>query len=173
MLSLYSVNQPEVDLLVRTSGETRLSDFLLMQLRTAILYFTPVNWPDFSYAYLRKAILAWHWQRRTQKQVRKMIAEEQTSLDAQQRAQEELKTLASDEEHSSSSSSSISSPTSFSTSTLPDIPPPAQPLTIESLRFEYIRRLLQWQQDSDERVDPDKIFAAIATDGHIQNSVVQ
>lgn len=39
---------PDVDLLIRTGGEQRLSDFLLWQCAYAELYFTPVAWPDFS-----------------------------------------------------------------------------------------------------------------------------
>lgn len=45
---LYTGDSPPVDLLIRTSGETRLSDFLLWQASTAVLYFTQVLWPDFS-----------------------------------------------------------------------------------------------------------------------------
>ena len=44
---LYSTGQPDPDLLIRTSGEQRLSNFLLWQLSYAELYFTDVPWPDF------------------------------------------------------------------------------------------------------------------------------
>ncbi|MCI5132685.1 MAG: isoprenyl transferase [Candidatus Electrothrix sp. EH2] len=44
---LYSSGQPDPDLLIRTSGEQRLSNFLLWQLSYAELYFTDVRWPDF------------------------------------------------------------------------------------------------------------------------------
>ena len=44
---LYSAGQPDPDLLIRTSGEQRLSNFLLWQLSYAELYFTDVKWPDF------------------------------------------------------------------------------------------------------------------------------
>ena len=44
---LYSVDQPDPDLLIRTSGEQRLSNFLLWQLSYAELYFTDTPWPDF------------------------------------------------------------------------------------------------------------------------------
>ncbi len=47
---------PEVDLVVRTSGETRLSDFLLLQSRWAALHFTATLWPDFSFADLLAAV---------------------------------------------------------------------------------------------------------------------
>lgn len=45
---LYTKGQPDVDLLVRTSGEQRISNFLLWQLSYAELYFTPKYWPDFT-----------------------------------------------------------------------------------------------------------------------------
>ena len=45
---LYTAGMPPVDLLIRTSGEMRLSNFLLWQAAYAELYFTPVLWPDFS-----------------------------------------------------------------------------------------------------------------------------
>src|SRR5690606_12801536 len=44
---LYTQNLPDVDLLIRTSGEQRISNFLLWQIAYAELYFTPVLWPDF------------------------------------------------------------------------------------------------------------------------------
>ena len=45
---LYTQNLPDVDLLIRTSGEQRISNFLLWQIAYAELYFTDVLWPDFS-----------------------------------------------------------------------------------------------------------------------------
>ncbi len=47
---------PEVDLLIRTGGEQRLSDFLLWESAYAELYFTPRMWPDFDAADLGRAI---------------------------------------------------------------------------------------------------------------------
>ncbi len=44
---LYTFNLPEVDLMIRTSGERRVSNFLLWQMAYAELYFTNVLWPDF------------------------------------------------------------------------------------------------------------------------------
>ena len=44
---LYTHNIPNVDLLIRTSGEQRISNFLLWQIAYAELYFTDVLWPDF------------------------------------------------------------------------------------------------------------------------------
>lgn len=45
---LYTCNLPDVDLLIRTSGEKRISNFLLWQLSYSELYFTNTYWPDFS-----------------------------------------------------------------------------------------------------------------------------
>lgn len=44
---LYTADLPEPDLLIRTSGETRISNFLLLQLAYAEMIFTPTLWPDF------------------------------------------------------------------------------------------------------------------------------
>ena len=46
--ALYTADLPQVDLLIRTSGEVRLSNFLLYQIAYAELYFTDTYWPDFS-----------------------------------------------------------------------------------------------------------------------------
>ena len=54
---LYTQNLPEVDLLIRTSGEYRVSNFLLWQIAYAELYFTPVFWPEFNKEDLFKAIV--------------------------------------------------------------------------------------------------------------------
>lgn len=56
---LYTQNLPEVDLLIRTSGEQRISNFLLWQIAYAELYFTPVLWPDFSDEDLYAAIVSY------------------------------------------------------------------------------------------------------------------
>jgi undecaprenyl diphosphate synthase len=47
---------PDVDLLIRTGGEQRLSDFLLRECAYAELYFTPLAWPDFDGAALAAAV---------------------------------------------------------------------------------------------------------------------
>ena len=51
---------PDVDLLIRTGGEQRLSDFLLWECAYAELYFTPTRWPDFDAAELAAAVRAFH-----------------------------------------------------------------------------------------------------------------
>ena len=54
--SLYTAGLPEVDLLIRTSGEQRLSNFLLYQLAYAEFVFDPILWPDFDAAALDRDI---------------------------------------------------------------------------------------------------------------------
>ena len=54
---LYTRNLPDVDLLIRTSGEQRISNFLLWQIAYAELYFTNVFWPDFTKQHLYEAII--------------------------------------------------------------------------------------------------------------------
>ena len=54
--TLYTQNIPPVDLLIRTSGECRISNFLLWQIAYAELYFTDILWPDFSPEELHKAL---------------------------------------------------------------------------------------------------------------------
>jgi undecaprenyl diphosphate synthase len=56
-LSTHGIPDPE--LLIRTSGETRISNFLLWQIAYAELYFTPVFWPDFGRKELFQAILSY------------------------------------------------------------------------------------------------------------------
>jgi undecaprenyl diphosphate synthase len=56
---LGTAELPPLDLLIRTSGEFRLSNFLLWQAAYAELYFTPVMWPDFRRAELEKALQAY------------------------------------------------------------------------------------------------------------------
>lgn len=53
---LYTQNLPDVDLLIRTSGEQRISNFLLWQIAYAELYFTDVYWPDFGKKDFYKAL---------------------------------------------------------------------------------------------------------------------
>ena len=53
---LYTAGLPDIDLAVRTSGESRLSNFFLWQCAYAELYFTDVLWPDFGTEELKKAL---------------------------------------------------------------------------------------------------------------------
>ena len=53
---LYTAGQPDVDLLIRTSGEQRLSNFMLWQNSYAEMWFTKKCWPDFSKNDLYEAI---------------------------------------------------------------------------------------------------------------------
>lgn len=53
---LYTADQPDPDLIIRTSGETRVSNFLLLQGAYAEFVFTPVLWPDFTKADLAAAL---------------------------------------------------------------------------------------------------------------------
>ena len=63
--NLYTVNQPDPDLLIRTSGEIRLSNFLPWQLVYSEFLFIEKNWPDFTEEDLDKAII--EYQKRTRK----------------------------------------------------------------------------------------------------------
>lgn len=63
--ALYTTGIPDPDLLIRTAGEMRLSNFLLWQLSYAELWVTDVCWPDFDEAKLGEAITA--FQRRTRR----------------------------------------------------------------------------------------------------------
>jgi len=54
--SLYTAGLPDPDLLIRTGGEMRVSNFLLWQISYAELYVTPVLWPDFRKEHLHEAI---------------------------------------------------------------------------------------------------------------------
>jgi len=53
---LYTAAMPEVDLMIRTSGEYRISNFMLWQLAYSELVFTDVLWPDFRPAHLYRAV---------------------------------------------------------------------------------------------------------------------
>ena len=53
---LYDLSMPPVDVLVRTSGESRISNFLLWQISNAKIYFTDRPWPDFDAVELDAAL---------------------------------------------------------------------------------------------------------------------
>jgi undecaprenyl diphosphate synthase len=59
---LYTVNIGDPDLLIRTSGEMRISNFLLWQLAYAEIYITDTLWPDFDRAEMHRAL--WEFQKR-------------------------------------------------------------------------------------------------------------
>jgi undecaprenyl diphosphate synthase len=54
---LYTAGQPDPDLLIRTSGEMRVSNFLLWQIAYAEIWVTDTLWPDFRKRHLLEAIL--------------------------------------------------------------------------------------------------------------------
>ena len=56
---LYTTGIPDPDLIIRTSDEMRLSNFLIWQAAYAELYFTPVLWPDFGKEEFEKALLSY------------------------------------------------------------------------------------------------------------------
>ncbi|MDG1013616.1 MAG: polyprenyl diphosphate synthase, partial [Flavobacteriaceae bacterium] len=56
---LYTQNLPDVDLLIRTSGEKRISNFLLWQIAYAELYFTDLYWPEFKKENIYEAIISY------------------------------------------------------------------------------------------------------------------
>ncbi|MGY4676833.1 polyprenyl diphosphate synthase [Pasteurella sp. P03HT] len=62
--NLVTKTQPQVDLLIRTSGEQRISNFLLWQIAYAELYFSDVLWPDFSEKEFNQAIIAYQQRHR-------------------------------------------------------------------------------------------------------------
>ena len=61
---LYTGDLPDPDLVIRTSGELRLSNFLIWQAAYAEYYFTPTYWPDFDKEELRKAIIEYNRRKR-------------------------------------------------------------------------------------------------------------
>jgi undecaprenyl diphosphate synthase len=56
---LYTAGQPDPDLLIRTSGEMRVSNFLLWQIAYAEIWVTDTFWPDFRCRHLLEAIVAY------------------------------------------------------------------------------------------------------------------
>ncbi len=62
---LYTAGMPDPDLLIRTAGEMRVSNFLLWQLSYAEFYVTPLCWPDFGVAEFHEALRAYARRRRT------------------------------------------------------------------------------------------------------------
>ncbi|XP_066494523.1 dehydrodolichyl diphosphate synthase complex subunit DHDDS isoform X3 [Tiliqua scincoides] len=73
---LYSCKSPHPDILIRTSGEVRLSDFLLWQTSHACLVFQPVLWPEYSFWNLWGAILRFQMNYNALQKARDMYMEE-------------------------------------------------------------------------------------------------
>jgi undecaprenyl diphosphate synthase len=61
---LHTAGLPDPDLIIRTAGEVRLSNFLLWQSAYSEFYFTPVYWPDFDEGEVRKALIAYSERKR-------------------------------------------------------------------------------------------------------------
>lgn len=61
---LYTHDLPDVDLVIRTSGEQRISNFLLWQIAYAELYFTEVLWPDFTEDHFINALMSYQQRER-------------------------------------------------------------------------------------------------------------
>ena len=61
---LYTSDMPDPDLLIRTSGEKRISNFMLWQLAYSELVFTDVYWPDFTKEHLENAVIEFHGRNR-------------------------------------------------------------------------------------------------------------
>lgn len=61
---LYTADYPDPDLLIRTSSEERISNFLLYQMAYTEFYFTDVFWPDFNEKELKKALMAYQQRQR-------------------------------------------------------------------------------------------------------------
>ncbi len=61
---LYTADLPDVDLLIRTGGELRISNFLIWQTAYSEYYFTDVLWPDFDEKEIEKALLSYKQRQR-------------------------------------------------------------------------------------------------------------
>ena len=75
--NLDSAFQPDPDLLIRTGGEQRISNYLLWQIAYSELYFTPVYWPDFSEDDLHKAVESFQSKQRRYGKTEAQIEEEE------------------------------------------------------------------------------------------------
>jgi undecaprenyl diphosphate synthase len=72
--NLYTADIPEPDLLIRTSGEIRLSNFLLWEIAYTEMYFTDILWPDFDREALHQALLSYQKRDRRFGQVKATIS---------------------------------------------------------------------------------------------------
>merc|ERR1719282_1945003 len=80
---LYTRDSPPPDLLIRTSGETRLSDFMLWQASKSITYFSPVLWPEFSLWQLLSGIFFFQ---RQNKKLEELLEDENSMIDSQEQS---------------------------------------------------------------------------------------
>ncbi|WP_193198561.1 isoprenyl transferase [Nostoc sp. MG11] len=71
---LYTADTPEPDLLIRTSGEMRLSNFLLWQMAYTEMYFTDILWPDFDREAFHQALLSYQGRDRRFGQVKASLS---------------------------------------------------------------------------------------------------
>ncbi|MFN6569747.1 isoprenyl transferase [Dendronalium sp. ChiSLP03b] len=71
---LYTASTPEPDLLIRTSGEMRLSNFLLWQMAYTEMYFTDIFWPNFDRAAFHQALLSYQGRDRRFGQVKATLS---------------------------------------------------------------------------------------------------
>ncbi|MBD2561116.1 MULTISPECIES: isoprenyl transferase [Nostoc] len=71
---LYTADTPEPDLLIRTSGEMRLSNFLLWQMAYTEMYFTNILWPDFNREAFHQALLSYQRRDRRFGQVKASVS---------------------------------------------------------------------------------------------------
>ena len=70
---MYTSGIPDPDLLIRTSGESRISNFLLWQIAYTEIYFSKVLWPDFNEDELDKAVLDFNLRDRRYGNIRKEL----------------------------------------------------------------------------------------------------
>ncbi|XP_075051874.1 dehydrodolichyl diphosphate synthase complex subunit DHDDS [Mixophyes fleayi] len=77
---LYTSNSPNPDLLIRTSGEIRLSDFLLWQTSHACLVFQSVLWPEYTFWNLCEAVLRYQYNHSAIQKAKELYSREQARL---------------------------------------------------------------------------------------------
>ena len=74
---ISTANLPPLDLLIRTGGETRISNFLLWQAAYAELFFSPVLWPEFGPEALMQAVDCFHGRERRYGKTSEQLAQEE------------------------------------------------------------------------------------------------
>ena len=63
--NLLSSSVNDIDLLIRTGGEQRISNFMLLQLSYSEFFFSDINWPDFSFSHFEQALKSFSKRRST------------------------------------------------------------------------------------------------------------